>query len=129
MRELDPENMKTSVRERLRINRKRRVKNHIQKNKEKLRLTVFRSTKHIYAQIIDDKQGKTVLASSTMSPIFREKMKNGGNAKAAALVGNLIGEQAVQQGIKEVYYDRNGFMYAGRIRALADGVREKGIKL
>ena len=63
-----------------------------------------------------------------MSPAFRDKMKSGGNSKAAALVGNLIGEKAVQQGIKEVYYDRNGFAYAGRIKALADGVREKGVK-
>ena len=120
--------MKTSTRERLRINRKRRVKNHVQRNKEKLRLTVFRSAKHIYAQIIDDKKGKTLLAESTMSPVFREKMKSGGNGKAAALIGNLIGEKAVQQGIKEVYYDRNGFTYAGRVKALADGVREKGLK-
>ena len=120
--------MKTSAKERLKINRKRRVKNHVQRNRERLRLTVFRSTKHIYAQIIDDKEGKTLLAESTMSPAFREKMKNGGNSKAATLIGNLIGEKAIQQGIKEVYYDRNGFIYAGRIKALADGVREKGIK-
>jgi len=120
--------MKTTARERLRINRKRRVKKHVQRNKEKLRLTVFRSAKHIYAQIIDDKEGKTLLAESTMSPVFREKMKSGGNGKAAALIGNLIGEKAVQQGIKEVYYDRNGFTYAGRVKALADGVREKGLK-
>ena len=120
--------MKTAARERLRINRKRRLKNRIQRSKEKLRLSVFRSAKHIYAQIIDDKEGKTLLAESTLSPAFREKMKNGGSAEAASLVGNLIGEKAVQQGIKEVYYDRNGFNYAGRVRALADGVRGKGIK-
>lgn len=120
--------MKTTNKERLRINRKRRVKKHVQNNKEKLRLTVFRSAKHVYAQIIDDKVGKTLIAESTMSATFRKKMKNGGNAKAATLVGNLIGEKAVQQGIKEVYYDRNGFFYAGRIKALADGVREKGVK-
>ncbi|HAX45451.1 MAG TPA: 50S ribosomal protein L18 [Nitrospinaceae bacterium] len=120
--------MKTSNRERLRINRKRRVKNRVQRNREKLRLTVFRSAKHIYAQIINDMDGKTLLSESTMSPAFREKLKNGGNAQAATLVGNLLGEKAVQQGIKEVYYDRNGFTYAGRVKALADGVREKGVK-
>ena len=92
------------------------------------RLCVFRSPQHVYAQIIDDKAGKTLVAESTMSAAFREKMKNGGNTKAATLVGNLIGEKAVQQGIKEVCYDRNGFIYAGRIKALADGVREKGVK-
>ena len=63
-----------------------------------------------------------------MSPAFRQQMKGGGNAKAAALVGKLLGEKAVQQGIKEVYYDRNGFIYTGRVKALADGVREKGVK-
>ena len=120
--------MKTSNKERLRINRKRRIKKNVQKNKDKLRLTVFRSAKHVYAQIIDDKAGKTLVAESTMSAAFREKMKKGGNTKAATLVGNLIGEKAVQQGIKEVCYDRNGFIYTGRIKALADGVREKGVK-
>ena len=120
--------MKTSNRERLRINRKKRVKSHVQKNKGKYRLTVFRSAKHVYAQIIDDIAGKTLVAESTVSPAFREKMKNGGNVKAATLVGNLIGVKAAEQGIKEVYYDRNGFIYAGRVKALADGVREKGLK-
>ena len=70
--------MKTSTRERLRINRKRRVKKYVQGNKEKLRLTVFRSAKHVYAQIIDDRAGKTLVAESTMSAAFREKMKSGG---------------------------------------------------
>ena len=120
--------MKTSNKERLRINRKRRIKKNVQKAKDKLRLTVFRSAKHVYAQIIDDKAGKTLVAESTLSAAFRKKMKNGVNTKAATLVGNLIGEKAVQQGIKEVCYDRNGFIYAGRIKALADGVREKGVK-
>lgn len=120
--------MKTLNKQRLRINRKRRVKKHVQRNKEKLRLTVFRSAKHVYAQIVDDKAGKTLVAESTMSRAFQEQMKNGGNAKAATLVGNLIGEKAIEKGINEVYYDRNGFFYAGRIKALADGVREKGVK-
>ena len=84
--------MKISDRERLRINRKRRVKNQVQRNKEKLRLTVFRSAKHVYAQIIDDKAGKTLVAESTMSLCFLVLMKGGGNSKAAALVGTLIGE-------------------------------------
>tara|TARA_Y100000294_G_scaffold90392_1_gene84265 strand:+ start:266 stop:631 length:366 start_codon:yes stop_codon:yes gene_type:complete len=120
--------MKTALREKLRKDRKDRVKRRVQRNKDKFRLTVFRSTKHIYAQIIDDKEGKTLVSESTMSPAFRQQMKDGGNAKAATLVGNLLGEKAVQQGIKEVYYDRNGFIYTGRVKALADGVREKGVK-
>ncbi|MDA0691272.1 MAG: 50S ribosomal protein L18 [Nitrospinae bacterium] len=120
--------MKTSERQRLREARKRRVKKKVQTNTERLRLTVFKSSKHIYAQIIDDKGGKTLAAESSLSPMFKEKMKNGGNVAAAALVGNLLGEKAVKQGIKEIYYDRNGFIYAGRVKALADGVREKGVK-
>jgi len=120
--------MKTALREKLRKDRKDRVKRRVQRNKDKFRLTVFRSIKHIYAQIIDDKEGKTLVSESTMSPAFRQQMKDGGNAKAATLVGNLLGEKAVQQGIKEVYYDRNGFIYTGRVKALADGVREKGVK-
>ena len=120
--------MKTANRKRLKTNRKIRVKKHVQKNKDKLRLTVFRSARHVYAQIVDDRVGKTLVSESTVSVAFKGQMSSGGNKKAATLVGNLIGEKAIQQGIKEVYYDRNGFLYAGRIKALADGVREKGVK-
>lgn len=120
--------MKTTERQRLRENRKRRVKKKVQVNSERVRLTVFKSTKHIYAQIIDDKGGKTLAAESSLSPTFKEKMKNGGNIQAAVLVGSLLGDKAVKQGIKEIYYDRNGFLYAGRVKALADAVREKGVK-
>ncbi len=89
---------------------------------------MYRSTKHIYAQIIDDREGKTLVAESSLSPVFKEQMKYGGNVKAAALVGRLLGQKAVDQGIQEVYYDRNGFIYTGRMKALADAVREKGVK-
>ena len=68
------------------------------------------------------------MAMSSLSPGFKKQMKEGGNLKAAALVGSLVGEAAAEKGIKEVYYDRNGFLYTGRIKALADAVREKGIK-
>ena len=120
--------MKTLERERLRLSRKKRIKLKIQKQKGRPRLTVFRSTKHIYAQIVDDNEGKTLVSSSSLSKGFKEQMKTGGNTKAAALVGSLIGEQAAAQGIKEVCCDKNGFHYSGRIKALADAVREKGIK-
>jgi large subunit ribosomal protein L18 len=120
--------MKTTVRRRLRQHRKQRVKTKTQRNPEKLRLTVFKSAKHIYAQIVNDKERKTLVAESTASQAFRDQMNYGGNIKAAVLVGSLLGEKAAQQGIKEVYYDRNGFIYAGRVKALADAVREKGVK-
>jgi len=120
--------MKTTVRRRRRLHRKQRVKTRTQGHPDKLRLTVFKSAKHIYAQIVSDKERKTLVAESTVSKSFREQMKYGGNVKAAVLVGSLLGEKAAQQGIKEVYYDRNGFIYAGRVKALADAVREKGVK-
>lgn len=119
--------MKTSERERLRLQRKRRVKLKVQKQMGRPRLTVFRSTKHIYAQIVDDNEGKTLVTVSSLSKDFKEKLKTGGNLEAAKLVGSLIGEAAASKGIKQVYYDRNGFLYAGRVKALADAVREKGI--
>lgn len=120
--------MKTTVRRRRRLYRKQRVKTKTQRFPEKLRLTVFKSSKHIYAQIVNDQERKTLVSESTVSKAVRDQMKSGGNVKAAALVGSLLGEKAAQQGIKEVYYDRNGFIYAGRVKALADAVREKGIK-
>ena len=120
--------MKTSERERLRLQRKSRGKLKLQKQVSRHRLTVFRSSKHIYAQIIDDSVGKTLVSMSTLSAGFKKQMKIGGNLKAATLVGSIVGEAAVEKGIKEVYYDRNGFLYTGRIKALAVAVREKGIK-
>lgn len=120
--------MKTTLRRRRRLHRKQRVKTRTQRHPEKLRLTVFKSAKHIYAQIVSDPERKTLVAESTVSKAFRDQMKYGGNIPAAVLVGSLLGEKAAQQGIKEVYYDRNGFVYAGRVKALADAVREKGVK-
>jgi len=121
--------MKTLERQRLRLSRKRRVRKKIQRSKETPRLSIFRSSQHIYAQIVDDKQGKTLAAESSVSPEFKKAMQYGGNVKAAALVGSLLGAKAADQGIKELVCDRNGFRYAGRIKALADAIREKGIKV
>ena len=120
--------MKTTLRRRLRLNRKQRVKTKTQRFPDKLRLTVFKSAKHIYAQIVSDRERKTLVAESTASQAFKKQMQYGGNVKAASLVGSMLGEKAAQAGIKEVYYDRNGFIYAGRVKALADAVREKGVK-
>ena len=120
--------MKTLERERLRVARKKRVKLKVQGHNNRPRLTVFRSSKHIYAQIVDDNEGKTLISGSSMTKGFKEQMKTGGNLKAAALVGSMIGEQAAAKGIKEIYCDRNGFHYSGRVKALADALREKGIK-
>ncbi len=120
--------MKATLRRRLRLHRKQRVKTKTQRHPEKLRLTVFKSAKHIYAQIVSDPERKTLVSESTASQAFKKQMEYGGNVKAAVLVGSMLGEKAAQAGIKEVYYDRNGFIYAGRVKALADAVREKGVK-
>ena len=113
---------------RLRQNRKRRVKIRVQKNKSKLRLSVFKSDKHIYAQIIDDIKGQTLAAESTVSKAFKDSGGKPGNIEAAKWVGVSLGKKAGEKGVTEVYYDRGGFRYHGRVKALADSVREVGVK-
>lgn len=120
--------MKVSERLRLRVARKLRIKNKVQKNKDRLRLSIFKTTKHIYAQIIDDQKRATLISESTLSPAYQNEKKYGGNISAAAWVGKVLGEKAAKQNIKEVYFDRNGFLYTGRVKALADAVREQGVK-
>lgn len=122
--------MKTAVRTRLRVARKNRVRMRIKKHfGNRPRLTIFRSAKHIYAQIVDDLAGQTLVSESTLSAAFKDKkLKSGGNKEAAAMVGALLGAKAAEKGITEICCDRNGFVYAGRVKALADAVREKGIK-
>ena len=93
----------------------------------RLRLSVFRSGKHIYAQVIDDKVGKTVVAASSLEKELRIKHKNGGTVGTAEQIGKLIAERAVAKGIKEVVFDRGGYRYHGRVRALAEGARGSGL--
>ena len=91
------------------------------------RLSVHRSSKHIYAQVIDDAQGKTVAAASTMEKDLKGSMKSGANKEAAAAVGKLIAERAIKAGIKAVVFDRGGYLYHGRVKALADAARDGGL--
>lgn len=91
------------------------------------RLSVHRSSQHIYAQVIDDANGNTVASASTMEKDMRGKIKNGGNAEAAAQIGKLVAERAVKAGIKEVVFDRGAFIYHGRVKALAEAAREGGL--
>jgi large subunit ribosomal protein L18 len=91
------------------------------------RLSVFRSSKHIYAQIIDDVKGTTLAAASSMEKDQREGAKTGANIAAAAAVGKLVAERAVKNGIKEVIFDRGQYLFHGRIKALADAAREGGL--
>jgi len=91
------------------------------------RLSVFRSGKHIYAQVIDDGAGKTVAAASSLEKDMRGKLKSGSTTDAAGAVGKLVAERAIAGGVKEVVFDRGGYRYHGRVKALADAAREVGL--
>ena len=108
-----------------RIKRHKRVRAKIFGTPERPRLCVFRSAKHIYAQIIDDVNGKTLVSASTMEKDFTEY---GGNKDAAKKVGVLVAERALKAKIDTVVFDRGGFVYHGRVKALAEGAREGGLK-
>ena len=118
---------KKNPREQARLKRKRRIGKKIHGTGERPRLTVFRSEKHIYAQIIDDSRGVTLVSSSTLGREFKDVEVEGGKVAAARKVGQLVAEKAMAQGVKKVVFDRNGFIYHGRIRAVADGAREVGL--
>ncbi|HET7716966.1 MAG TPA: 50S ribosomal protein L18 [Bauldia sp.] len=91
------------------------------------RLSVFRSSKHIYAQVIDDAEGKTLAAASSLDKDLRARLKTGADKEAAAEVGKLLAERAAKAGIKDVVFDRGRYLYHGRVKALADGAREGGL--
>ncbi len=91
------------------------------------RLSVFRSSKHIYAQVIDDLKGETIASASSLEKTLREGGATGANVDAAKAVGKLVAERAVKHGIKEVVFDRGAYLYHGRIKALADAAREGGL--
>ena len=91
------------------------------------RLSVFRSSKHIYAQVIDDIKGETLASASSLEKTMREGLKTGANIDAAKAVGKLLAERAVENGVKEVVFDRGSYLYHGRIKALADAARESGL--
>ena len=105
-----------------------RVSNHVKRVTTRPRLAVFRSVKHMYAQIIDDGAGKTLVSASTVDKTVRELIKATGNKTAAAAVGKALGERALEAGIKQVAFDRRLFRYHGRIAALADAARKAGLE-
>ena len=94
---------------------------------DRARLSVFRSSKHIYAQVIDDTGGRTVAAASSLDKTLREKLKTGANIEAAKAVGKRVAERASAKGVKDVVFDRGGYLYHGRVKALADAAREGGL--
>ena len=114
----------------LSLHNKRKLRNRKalkHKSCGKLRLTVFRSSRHIYGQIIDDAKGVTITAASSLESNIKKQFKNCGTKEVATLVGKLIAEKAVKQGIKNVVFDRGGYIYHGRIKNLAEGAREGGL--
>ncbi len=111
-----------------RLKRHRRVRKKIQGTPERPRLNVYRSLNHIYVQVIDDLHGQTLVATSTLDPVLKEKLKDGGNKDAAKAVGELAARKCLEKGIENVVFDRGGYLYHGRVRALAEGAREAGLK-
>ena len=110
-----------------RLRRHKRVRGKISGTAERPRLNVFRSSANIYAQIIDDTKGVTLVSASTMDPAMKGQLDEVDKKGASKLVGKLLGERAVQSGIKAVVFDRGGYVYAGRVAELAAGAREAGL--
>jgi large subunit ribosomal protein L18 len=108
--------------------RKARVKGAVRGSPERPRLAVFRSVKNIYAQIIDDTTGNTLVAANSMEKAVRTALKHGGNKTAAQAIGKALAEKAKAKGITQVAFDRNGYRFHGRVKALADAAREAGLK-
>ena len=104
-----------------------RIRTRVIGTPERPRLAVFRSLNHIYAQLVDDDAGRTLLAVDSRSKTFRARQPSGGNVAAAKLVGELLAEKAKAQGIQSVVFDRGGYMYHGRVKALADAARAGGL--
>jgi len=120
--------IKRPDRNQVRKKRHQRVRNKVSGTSERPRLNVYRSLNNIYAQVIDDEEGRTLVAASTLSPEIKGKLESGGNIDAAKAVGELIAKKAVEKGVKTVSFDRAGYLYHGRVKALADAARENGLE-
>ncbi len=111
----------------VRRNKHRRIRNHLSGTAECPRLAVFRSNNHMYAQIIDDTVGNTLVSASTLEKDVKANLEKTNNVAAAAYLGKVIAERAAGKGIKDVVFDRGGFIYHGKVQALADAAREAGL--
>jgi large subunit ribosomal protein L18 len=116
-----------NIRQQARLKRKKRIRKKIQGTSLRPRLSVFRSARHTYAQIVDDTVGHTLVEASTMGSQAKDAPKFENKVAAANFVGKLIGERALEKGIKEVVFDRNGFLYHGRVKSLSEGARKAGL--
>jgi large subunit ribosomal protein L18 len=115
-------------RQKVRVKKHMRIRNRFSGTAERPRLAVFRSNNHMYAQIIDDTVGNTLVSASTLEKEIKAELEKTNNVEAAAYLGTVIGKRAVEKGIKEVVFDRGGFIYQGKIAALADAAREAGLE-
>ncbi len=119
----------TNPRTLARMKRKVRIRKRIKGTSDFPRLSVFRSARHVYAQVIDDTAGATLVTASSVDAAFKEQPNFENKMAAANFVGKLVAQRALDKGIKKVVFDRNGFLYHGRVKALSDGAREAGLQL
>ncbi len=115
-------------RQKVRVKKHMKIRNRFSGTAERPRLAVFRSNNHMYAQIIDDTVGNTLAAASTLEKEIKAELEKTNNVDAAAYLGTVIAKRAIEKGIKEVVFDRGGFIYQGKIAALADAAREAGLE-
>jgi large subunit ribosomal protein L18 len=116
-----------NIRQQARLKRKKRIRKKINGTPQRPRLSVFRSARHIYVQVVDDTAGRTLAAASTLDQQAKDAPKFKSKVAAANFVGTLVGERALNQGIKKVVFDRNGFLYHGRVKSLSEGARKAGL--
>ena len=110
-----------------RMKRKKRIRKTIVGTEQRPRLCVFRSARHIYAQVVNDDQGRTLAAASSLEKTVKESTDISNKKSAANLVGKLVAERVLKKGVKQIVFDRNGFLYHGRVKAVSDGARETGL--
>ena len=115
-------------RQKVRVKKHMKIRNRFTGTAERPRLAVFRSNNHMYAQIIDDTVGNTLVSASTLEKEIKAELEKTNNVDAAAYLGTVIAKRAIEKGIKEVVFDRGGFIYQGKIAALADAAREAGLE-
>ncbi|NLE46655.1 MAG: 50S ribosomal protein L18 [Chloroflexi bacterium] len=115
-------------RQKARLRRHERVRKHVSGSSERPRLSVFRSLNHIYAQVIDDTRGCTLVSASTVDPVVAAQIRDLPKTEQAGVVGKVLAERALDQGVSKVVFDRGGYKYHGRVKALADAAREGGLE-
>lgn len=120
--------IKKQSRTSVRVKRHKRMRHHISGTAVKPRMCVFKSGKHIYVQVIDDTKGHTLASASTLEAEIKSKLKNTSNIEAATMVGEVIAQRAKDKGVTQIVFDRGGFIYHGKVKALADAAREQGLE-